>query len=70
MEAEIRAELESSGFSIGGTGPEDAAQILSTRKHARTPSTLYIPFFFSSFRLASVLICAHVGGCVWLCLQC
>ncbi|CAL4896390.1 unnamed protein product [Urochloa decumbens] len=30
MEAEIRAELESSGFSIGGAGPEDAAQILST----------------------------------------
>ncbi|CAL4911022.1 unnamed protein product [Urochloa decumbens] len=30
MEAEIRAELESSGFSIGGSGPEDAAQILST----------------------------------------
>ncbi|PUZ72199.1 hypothetical protein GQ55_2G374400 [Panicum hallii var. hallii] len=30
MEAEIRAEFESSGFSIGGAGPEDAAQILST----------------------------------------
>ncbi|CAN6301501.1 unnamed protein product [Urochloa humidicola] len=29
MEAEIRAELESSGFSIGGAGPEDATQILS-----------------------------------------
>lgn len=30
MEEEIRAELESSGFSIGSAGPEDAAQILST----------------------------------------
>jgi len=36
MEAEIRAEFESSGFSIGGAGPEDAAEILSTRKRART----------------------------------
>ncbi|TVU51822.1 hypothetical protein EJB05_03267 [Eragrostis curvula] len=30
MEEEIRAELESSGFSVGGASPADAAQILST----------------------------------------
>ncbi|GJN13452.1 hypothetical protein PR202_gb00159 [Eleusine coracana subsp. coracana] len=30
MEEEIRAELESSGFSFGGATPADAAQILST----------------------------------------
>ncbi|KAK3139635.1 hypothetical protein QOZ80_5AG0386660 [Eleusine coracana subsp. coracana] len=30
MEEEIRAELESSGFSVGGATPADAAQILST----------------------------------------
>jgi hypothetical protein len=35
MEEEIRAEFQSSGFSIGGAGPEDAAQILSTRKYKR-----------------------------------
>ncbi|KAL6905855.1 hypothetical protein ACP4OV_003456 [Aristida adscensionis] len=29
MEEEIRSELESNGFSIGGASPEDAAQILS-----------------------------------------
>ncbi|XP_066358265.1 uncharacterized protein [Miscanthus floridulus] len=30
MEEEIRAEFQSSGFSIGGASPEDAAQILTT----------------------------------------
>ena len=35
MEEEIRAEFQKSGFSIGGASPEDAAQILSTRKHKR-----------------------------------
>jgi len=59
MEAEIRAEFESSGFSIGGAGPEDAAQILSTRKRARAPPTSP-PLSSSDSRLASVLICVHV----------
>jgi DNA polymerase alpha subunit B len=42
MEEEIRKEFQSNGFSIGGAGPEDAAQILSTRKYKR-PHRLF-PF--------------------------
>lgn len=46
MEEEIRAEFESSGFSIGGADPGAAAEILSTRTRASPP---FSPDFLSSF---------------------
>jgi hypothetical protein len=42
MEEEIRAEFQNSGFSIGGASPEDAAQILSTRKYKRPHLSPYL----------------------------
>ena len=54
MEEEIRAEFEASGFSIGGGGPEDAAKILSTRKH-KSPLPFISSFSFSCSQLVLVV---------------
>jgi hypothetical protein len=56
MEEEIRTEFESSGFTIGGAGPGDAAQILSTRMQAPLLSPLFSPLkFFATFHLLQLV---------------
>ena len=72
MEEEIRAEFQNSGFSIGGASPEDAAQILSTRKYNRPPPSALAPYLVLSWcwfiyvymRVVCVVLLAVLTYCI------